>query len=270
MKKKHAEADWVYHLLEAKYRQYGKASFADGDPISVIHGFTRKEDIEIMGFWTAMLSWGNRKSIISSSLKLRQYMDNAPYEFMKHHSENDLKRFLHFSHRTFNPTDALYFIEFLSYWYKNNNSLENAFTRFMTPRSKNVEEALTGFHELFFSLEDAPPRTRKHVATPVRKSSCKRINMFLRWMVRSNKNGVDFGLWKNIKPAQLLCPLDVHVDRVARKLGLIKRRQTDWLAVLELTENLKAFDPVDPVKYDYALFGIGALDKGELGKIVVP
>jgi uncharacterized protein (TIGR02757 family) len=223
-----------------------------------------------MGFWTAMLSWGNRKSIINSATKLALYMDNAPYAFMKDHAESDLKRFLHFSHRTFNTTDALYFIEFFSYYYKKNLSLEDAFAQFITPQSKNVEAALAGFHELFFLLEDAPHRTRKHVATPLRKSSCKRINMFLRWMVRSDKNGVDFGIWKKIKPAQLLIPLDIHVDRTARKLGLLKRKQTDWLAVLELTENLIAFDPADPTKYDYALFGISVLDKGDISKIIAP
>lgn len=195
-------------------------------------------------------------------------MDGSPHEFVLNHQDNDLKRFLHFKHRTFNPTDTLYFIEFFRHHYSKHSSLEDAFSAFLSKKSETVEPALSGFHELFFSLPDAPHRTRKHVATPIRKSTCKRINMYLRWMVRNNKSGVDFGLWKNIKPAQLLCPLDVHVDRIARKLGLITRKQTDWQTVVELTENLKTFDPVDPVKYDFALFGLGVLDKGEINKLI--
>jgi uncharacterized protein (TIGR02757 family) len=254
--------DFISDLLESKYRQFNSQAFIENDPISIPHSFSKKQDIEIIAFWTAILSWGNRKSIITSANKLVILMDGAPHDFMLHHSEKDLKQFLRFSHRTFNATDALYFIEFFSNYYKKHDSLEDAFSNFLSKNSSDCEPALIGFHELFFSLEDFPHRTKKHVATPVRKSSCKRINMFLRWMVRNDKSGVDFGLWKKIKPAQLLCPLDVHVDRVARKLGLIKRKQTDWLTVLELTENLRRFDAKDPVKYDFALFGIGVLDKG--------
>ena len=260
MKKSGPQYDFVYNLLEEKYRQYNAIGFVENDPISIPHRFKKMQDIEIIAFWTAMLSWGNRKSIINSANKLSNWMDNAPHDFILHHQENELKKFLAFSHRTFNATDALYFIEFFKHYYSGNKSLEDAFVRFLPARSAHVEVALAGFHNLFFSLDDAPDRTKKHIATPVRKSTCKRMNMFLRWMVRNDKNGVDFGLWKKIKPAQLLCPLDVHVDRVARKLGLIKRKQTDWLTVLELTENLKIFDSKDPVKYDFALFGIGAFE----------
>ncbi len=260
MKKYIAKHDLVYNLLEEKYHQYNSLGFIETDPISIPHRFKKLQDIEIMAFWTAMLSWGNRKSIISSANKLAGWMDNAPHDFMLHYSETDLKKFLHFSHRTFNTTDTLYFIEFFKQYYRKHNTLEDAFARFLPAKSVHVESSLAGFHELFFSLEDAPLRTKKHIATPVRKSSCKRMNMFLRWMVRKDKSGVDFGLWKKIKPTQLLCPLDVHVDRVARKLGLIKRKQTDWLTVLELTENLRLFDPNDPVKYDFALFGIGVFE----------
>lgn len=263
--KEQAYNDAVYELLERKYAQFNSRSFIEGDPISIPHRFSKKQDIEIIGFWTAMISWGNRKSILTSANKLAALMDEAPHDFMLHHSEADLKMFLRFGHRTFNATDALYFIEFFSNYYRQNDSLEKAFLNGLTAKSTNIEMGLAGFHELFFSLDAAPNRTKKHIATPLRKSSCKRMNMFLRWMVRSDKNGVDFGLWKKIKPAQLLMPLDVHVDRVARKLGLLTRKQTDWLAALELTENLKKFDARDPVKYDFALFGIGVLDKGDIG-----
>jgi len=265
MKKTDINRDKIYELLERKYAEFNATAFIENDPISVPHSFSKKQDIEIMGFWTAMLAWGNRKSIINSAGKLTGLMDGAPHDFILGHQEKDLKRFLDFKHRTFNATDTLYFIEFFKNYYQNHESLEDAFYTPLLKKSPTVESGLVGFHELFFSMEDAPHRTKKHVATPVRKSTCKRINMFLRWMVRKDKSGVDFGIWNKIKPAQLLCPLDVHVDRVGRKLGLIKRKQTDWQTVLELTENLRSFDPRDPVKYDFALFGIGVLDKADLG-----
>lgn len=188
-----------------------------------------------------------------------EWMDNAPHDFMLHHKEEDLKRFINFRHRTFNPTDLLYFIEFLSWYYSRYESLEDAF---VFPGSDETTEAgLVSFHDLFFSLPDFPKRTIKHVSTPARKSACKRINMYLRWMVRSDNKGVDFGIWKKIRPSQLVCPCDVHVDRVARKLKLIKRKQADWQTALELTANLRQFDPTDPVKYDFALFGLGVSEK---------
>jgi len=265
MKKQAFNKDKIHELLERKYLEFNATAFIDNDPISIPHSFTKKQDIEIMGFWTAILSWGNRKSIMNSAQKLTALMDGAPYDFILNHQDRDLKKLLHFKHRTFNATDTLYFIEFFKHYYRKHDTLEDAFYNTMTKKSPNVESGLAGFHELFFSLEDAPHRTKKHVSTPVRKSTCKRINMYLRWMVRNDKMGVDFGIWKKIKPSQLLCPLDVHVDRVSRKLGLIKRPQTDWETVLELTENLKSFDAKDPVKYDFALFGIGVLDKADLG-----
>jgi len=257
----------LYELLERKYEEFNSASFIDGDPVGVPHRFSKKQDIEIMALWTAVLSWGNRKSIITSASRLADWMDNAPHDFVLSHSERDLQKFLHFVHRTFNATDALYFIEFFKHYYRQHESLEDAFLTGVSKKSANLEAGLTGFHELFFSLEDAPHRTRKHIATPARKSSTKRLNMFLRWMVRHDDKGVDFGLWKKIKPAQLLIPLDIHVDRVARQLGLLKRKQTDWLAVLELTENLKQFDPKDPVKYDFALFGMGVWEKAGINSL---
>lgn len=248
----------AYELIEKKYKAYNNATFIQDDPISLPHQFSKLQDIEIIGFWIAMLAWGNRKSIIASGKKLVQLMDGAPHEFILHHQDSDLKRLLDFKHRTFNTTDTLYFVEFLNHHYRHHSSLETAFIQNKPP---TTEQSLIDFHHYFFSLADAPERTRKHIATPLRGSTCKRLNMFLRWMVRKDKHGVDFGLWKKIKPSQLLIPLDVHVDRTARKLGLIARPQTDWKTVLELTENLRQFDPKDPVKYDYALFGISLLDK---------
>ena len=251
--------EWIYELLERKYKQYNAAAFIETDPISIPHRFSKLQDIEIISFWVAMLAWGNRKSIISSGNKLVELMDGAPHDFILNHQDTDLKRFLDFKHRTFNTTDALYFIEFFKQHYRKYPSLEIAFLQSEINNSQS--EILSNFHSYFFSLEDSPQRTRKHIATPLRGSTCKRMNMFLRWMVRKDKSGVDFGLWNKIKPAQLLIPLDVHVDRTARKLGLINRKQTDWETVIELTENLKQFDQNDPVKYDFALFGISVIDK---------
>lgn len=248
-------------FLDECVEQYNVADFITHDPISIPHRFSKLQDIEIMGFWSAMLAWGQRKTIINKSLELITLMDNAPHDFIMNHQESDRKAFLNFKHRTFQPTDTLYFLEFLQDYYKKNESLEDAFAQHLTEKDVHIGKALAGFHELFFSLADAPHRTRKHVATPVRKSSCKRLNMFLRWMVRPNDTGVDFGLWKKLKPAQLLIPLDVHVDRIARRYGLLERKQTDWKAVLELTEKLRTFDANDPVKYDFALFGLGVLEK---------
>ena len=264
MKKPMPDNGKIHELLEQKYHEFNATAFIENDPISIPHSFSKKQDIEIMAFWTAMLSWGNRKSIITSAKKLVELMDGAPHQFVLGHQEKDLKKFLQFKHRTFNTTDTLYFIKFFKTYYQKHDSLEDAFCDTMAKKALTVETGLAGFHDLFFSLQDAPQRTKKHIATPVRKSTCKRINRYLRWMVRKDKVGVDFGLWEKIKPAQLLCPLDVHVDRVGRKLGLIKRKQTDWQTVLELTENLRSFDPLDPVKYDFALFGIGVLDKGHI------
>lgn len=267
MKKEIPGRDFVFALLEKKYKEYNSPSFIENDPISIPHRFSKKQDIEIAAFFSATIAWGNRKSIITSANRFVTLMDNAPHDFVLNHQEKDLKRFLDFKHRTFNPTDTLYFIEFFKQHYSKYDSLEKAFfnsERGMRNAELNTGQALIQFNENFFSLEDAPHRTRKHVATPARGSTCKRMNMFLRWMVRKDKSGVDFGIWKKIKPSQLLIPLDVHVDRVARKLGLIKRKQTDWETVVELTENLKTFDPKDPVKYDFALFGISVLDKMQI------
>ncbi len=189
-------------------------------------------------------------------------MDDAPHDFIRHHTENDLKPFLIFKHRTFNTTDLFYFFQFLQYHYTNHNSLEAAFTQHLNHAKKNItEQALIQFHHYFFSLAEAPARTKKHVATPEKKSNCKRLNMFLRWMVRQDNCGVDFGIWNKIKPSQLICPVDVHVARVAKRFNLLQRKQTDWHAALELTAYLRTLDAVDPVKYDFALFGLGVIEK---------
>lgn len=248
-------------MLDECVLKYNHSSFLKDDPIGIPHQFSKKQDIEIVSFWTAMLAWGQRKTIINKSRELFERMDNAPYDFIKNHEEEDRAAFLDFKHRTFQATDTLYFLEFLQWYYRQYDSLEAAFVQNLHPDDLHVGNALAGFKTLFFSLPDAPKRTRKHIASPVTKSTCKRLNMFLRWMVRDASTGVDFGIWHNIKTAQLLIPLDVHVDRVARRFGLIERKQTDWLTVLELTEKLRIFDPEDPVKYDFALFGLGVLEK---------
>jgi len=249
--------------LDSCVKKFNTPDFIENDPISIPHQFSRKQDIEIMGFWVSMLAWGQRKTIINKANELIELMDGAPYDFILNHEEKDRKAFLNFKHRTFQAIDTLYFLEFFQDFYKKNESLETAFSNHLTTKSENIEPALKGFHEQFFSLPDAPHRTRKHVSTPIRNSACKRLNMFLRWMVRKDKKGVDFGIWKKIKPAQLLMPLDVHVDRVARRLNLLERKQTDWKSVIELTNNLKQFDAKDPVKYDFALFGVGVLEKDQ-------
>jgi uncharacterized protein (TIGR02757 family) len=248
-------------FLDRKVEQYNRPEFIEDDPISIPHSFSLLQDVEIMGFIAAILAWGQRKTIISKCHQLAEMMENAPYDFVRHHEEKDLKRLLHFKHRTFNPTDLLYFIAFFKEYYSKHESLQNAFSRYIQPEDPTIQNGLEGFYELFFSLEDVPQRTRKHIASPKKNSTCKRLNMFLRWMVRQDNKGVDFGLWKSIKPSQLLCPLDLHVDRVARKLGLIESRTTNWKTVLELTDHLRAFDPEDPVKYDFALFGLGVIEK---------
>lgn len=247
-------------LLDKKVDLYNQPSFIKDDPVSIPHLFTKKEDIEIAGFFSAIFSWGNRTSIINKSKELLQLMGNSPHEFCLYHSEKDLKKLIHFKHRTFNATDLLYFISFFKMHYSTNHSLENAFAQWMTKKDKTVENGLRGFYDYFFSLPYIPERTRKHIASPEKKSSCKRLNMYLRWMVRKDKNGVDFGIWKNISPAQLVCPLDVHVVRIAGQLNILNRKQTDWQAALELTAFLRKLDSRDPVKYDFALFGTGVME----------
>ncbi len=245
-------------FLEAKVEQFNRPGFIENDPISIPHLYKKKQDIEIAGLFAAVLAWGQRATIIAKTKELMALMDNAPHDFLLHHREKDLRRFEKFKHRTFNAIDTVYFMEFLGQYYKEKDSLEDAFLG--SAGSENIELGLIKFHKLFFSAEH-PERTAKHIATPERKSACKRMNMYLRWMVRQDTQGVDFGIWKKISPAQLVCPCDVHVERVARKLDLIRGKLMNWQTALELTGNLKKLDPLDPVKYDFALFGLGIEEK---------
>ncbi len=245
-------------FLDAKAAQYNHPRFLESDPIQIPHLFAKKEDIEISAFLTATIAWGNRKSIIANASKIMELLDNSPHEFVLHHTENDIARFEKFVHRTFNADDLGYFIESLRHIYKNHKGLEDCFA----PKkdAKTMQPTISDFKALFFEIPH-PKRTTKHVSDPKNGSAAKRINMFLRWMVRSNATGVDFGLWKSISPALLSCPLDVHSGNVSRKLGLLKRKQNDALALLELDKSLRKLDPVDPVKYDFALFGLGVFEK---------
>lgn len=245
--------DW----LNQKVEQYNQPSFIENDPLCIPHRFSRLQDIEIAGFLAAILAWGQRKVIIQKCLELLQRMDNAPYDFVCHHQENDLKAILGFKHRTFNDTDALYFIAFLKQHYQQSRSLETAFSQFMLPEDTTVANGLIGFQRYFSSLPYFPKRTGKHISSPSTHSACKRLNMFLRWMVRKDSKGVDLGIWQTITPRQLICPLDVHVERVARKLHLLRRPHVDWQAAVELTDFFRTIDPDDPVRYDFALFGLG-------------
>lgn len=256
------QAHELIELLNEKALFYEQPAFIENDPICIPHRFSLLQDIEISAFFAATLAWGNRTTIINSCNKLLQLMDNAPYHFILHHSEKERKRFLHFVHRTFNATDLLVFIDFLQKHYRQEQSLEIAITKNFSSQHPDIEAALNYFYiYLFPSGNEYPVRTQKHVAAPAKKSSCKRLNMFLRWMVRSADRGVDFGLWKTIQPKQLICPIDVHVARVAKKLGLLQRKQLDWQAASELTMKLRDFDAADPVKYDFALFGLGVMEK---------
>lgn len=240
--------------LDRLEEHYNNGSFIESDPISIPHQYTLKQDIEITAFWTAILAWGQRKTIINKATELFEMMDNQPYEFILNHSEKDLKPFEKFKHRTFQADDTLYFIGFLKHHYTLSENLESAF---IDPDSPGVEAGLNHFRKYFFSLDQHLIRTEKHISAPFKKSTCKRLCMFLRWMVRKDERGVDFGIWNQIKPEELFIPLDVHVDRVARQFNLLSRKQKDWKSVVELTQNLKALDPKDPVKYDFALFGYG-------------
>lgn len=247
-------------FLDTKVEYYNKPDFIEGDPVCIPHMFNKLQDIEIAGLFAAVLAWGNRTTIINKCRELMRMMDNAPYDFIKNHQPQERLKLMQFCHRTFNGTDLLYFIEFLQHYYSNITSLEFAFSGHMRPHDETVEKGLIGFHRTFFALEH-PERTRKHISTPEKNSACKRLNMYLRWMVRNDENGVDFGLWKHILPSQLVCPVDVHVSRVGTRLGLIPEARSDWRTALELTEKLRQLDPVDPAKYDFALFGLGVIEK---------
>lgn len=253
-------------FLDGKVEEYNQPSFIKDDPVCIPHLFSKKQDIEIAGFFAAVFAWGNRTTIIQKSREVLRLMDMAPHDFCLNHDLKDLKKLLEFKHRTFNATDLLYFVSFLKFHYAKYRSLEDAFLINAGEVSPEVGgglvgRALTGFYHYFFSLDEVPARTRKHIATPGKNSTCKRLNMFLRWMVRKDEKKVDFGIWKKISPAQLICPVDLHVARVAKRLNILQRKQVDWQAALELTEFLRALDPLDPVKYDFALFGLGVVEK---------
>ena len=241
-------------FLEEKYDLYNKPTFIESDPISVPHKFSRKGDIEIAAFFAAILAWGQRPTIIRNALRLMETMDNAPFEYISHSNKKDWKAFSKFAHRTFNGVDAMYFIQSLQYIYKN-GGLEKAFAA-----KGDMQQKLEQFRSLFLG-EYPAGRTAKHIADVTKNASAKRLNMFLRWMVRNDKRGVDFGIWKSISAAELYCPIDLHSGRVARKLGLLVRTQNDWKAVDELTQNLRKLDSKDPIKYDFALFGLGVFEK---------
>lgn len=245
-------------FLDERVQRYERPEFIKDDPVLIPHRYTHYPDIEIAGLFASVLAWGQRPVILRNASEILRRMDDKPHDFVLHHAPKELKQLEGFVHRTFNDTDLLYFVHFLKHWYLKHDSLEPLFT----PASgeHDVTSGLIRFHQVFFGLPEAPRRTQKHIATPARNSACKRINMYLRWMVRSNRGGVDFGLWKSIRPDQLICPIDLHVERVARKLGLIRAKTINWNTALALTEKLRLLDPLDPVKYDYALFGLGVVE----------
>ena len=252
------DIDEISKLLNEKFIEFNREEFIKTDPIQIPKLFTQKEDIEISGFLTATIAWGNRKMIINNSYKLLNLMDNAPLDFILNANEKDFLRFKNFTHRTFNGTDAVFFMKSLANIYRNHGGLEKIFVENFN-KHNNLKDTIIDFRKIFLSTAHEK-RSEKHIANVEKKSAAKRINMFLRWMVRKDNLGVDFGLW-NIPASELMMPLDVHSGNVSRKLGLLTRKQNDWIAVEELTQNLRLFDKNDPVKYDFALFGMGVFDK---------
>ena len=243
-------------FLDSKYIQYNQKKFIESDPIQVPHKFTSKEDIEISSFLTATIAWGKRKTIIKNSFKMMDLLDNSPYDYIINSTVKEIDK-LNVKHRTFNEIDFRYFIKQLKYIYINHGNLENIF--FDNIENNSLHKSIHVFKSLFFK-NNFPLRTTKHISDPYKGSACKRINMFLRWMVRKDSNGVDFGIWNKISPSYLSCPLDVHSGRVARKLGMLKRTQNDHKAVIELDNKLRYLDSNDPVKYDFSLFGLGVFE----------
>ncbi len=244
-------------FLDSKVNQYNRPDFIESDPISIPHKYSIKEDVEISGFLTATIAWGNRKSIIKNANKMMSLLGDSPYDFVINHREHNLESLEGFVHRTFNSTDLIHFIKALKHIYSNHDGLERIFQIHASETS--LQPAIHELKKIFFEIPH-PTRTTKHVSDPVKNSACKRINMWLRWLVRNDQSGVDFGIWKTIAPSKLSCPLDVHSGNVARKLGLIKRKQNDGKALLELDTQLRKLDPLDPVKYDFALFGLGVFE----------
>ncbi|MBY0535869.1 MAG: TIGR02757 family protein [Chitinophagaceae bacterium] len=245
-------------FLDFKVEQYNKPSFIEADPIAVPHRYTFKQDIEISGFLVATISWGNRKSIVANGHRLADLLGNSPYDFVMNHKRKDLIKLESFVHRTFNGEDLIHAVQSLQHLYKSYDDMEAVYARYQTKES--LQPAITAFREAFYSTP-VPYRTQKHVSDPSSGSAAKRINMFLRWMVREDAKGVDFGIWKSISPSKLSCPLDVHSGNTARALGLLKRPQSDAKSVEELDQSLRLLDATDPVKYDFALFGLGVMEK---------
>lgn len=246
----------IRDFLNESYLKYNHRDFIDNDPVSIPHLFSKKEDIEIAAFLAATIAWGNRKSIITNSQKLVTWMDHSPHDFVLNHSKSELKPFENFVHRTFNGKDCVFFIQSLKNIYTKHNGLEAAFKRKTIDQHAGLKDNIGNFRELFLEIKHLS-RSEKHISNPAKKSSAKRLCMFLRWMVRKDNKGVDFGIWNTISPSELCLPLDVHTGNVSRSLGLLKRSQNDWQAVEEITEILRGFDASDPVKYDFALFGLG-------------
>lgn len=245
-------------FLDEKADLYNSPNFIESDPIQIPHLFSAKEDIEIAGFLSASIAWGNRKMIINNSHKMMDLLGNAPHDFVMSHSDDDLERLQNFVHRTFNGGDFSTFIKGLKHIYQNHGGLENVFAKNL--QNDNLQNSISEFKKAFFEIEHQN-RTQKHISDPMNNSAAKRINMFLRWMVRNDNKGVDLGIWNRISPALLSCPLDVHSGNVARKLGLLNRKQNDAKALAELDAFLRKLDPNDPVKYDFALFGLGVFEK---------
>jgi uncharacterized protein (TIGR02757 family) len=250
----------ILEILLRNIQKYNTIGFIAEDPISVPHQFSVMQDKEIAGFFAAILAWGNRKTIINSANRILEIMDNTPYQFITQHQETDLKKCMGFVHRTFNATDLLHCIRFLQFHYTNHASLESAFTANQTS-DFSIEKALIGFHHSFFSLEYSPERTKKHIPTPERKSACKRLNMYLRWMVRKDNAGVDFGIWNNIPMSSLILPLDIHVANVSERLGLLPNCKSNWANAVALTSTVQQWNPEDPAIFDFALFSLGVIEK---------
>ncbi len=249
--------DNLKDFLDSKVHQYNRFDFIEPDPISIPHKYNLKEDIEISGFLAATIAWGNRKMIVKNGNRMMELLGNSPYDFVMNHEEHHLEQLDGFVHRTFNSIDFIHFIKALKHIYSNHNGLENIFNTYAT--NDSLQPAIHELKKIFFEIPH-PLRTTKHVSDPIKKSACKKINMWLRWLVRNDSSGVDFGLWKNISPSILSCPLDVHSGNVARKLGLLTRKQNDAKAVVELDTSLRMLNANDPVKYDFALFGLGVFE----------
>lgn len=247
-------------FLEAKAHQYEAEAFIPTDPIQIPHQFSKKEDIEISAFLTSVIAWGQRKTIINNANRLVDMMDRAPHDFILNFQEKDLMSFTQFVHRTFNGDDCIHFLNSLQIIYREKEGLENVLAESFQKDQSEPGSGWAKFKAVFFEPEHLK-RSEKHLPNPLKGSAAKRMNMFLRWMVRSSDSSVDFGIWNKLSPSQLYIPLDIHTSTVARKLGLLKRKQDDWKSVVELTETLRKFDPIDPVKYDFALFGLGAFEK---------